>query len=71
MGHIWNLLPSGCNTVASLLLSREEILSPPVAHERGKEQRSQAEGPGPGQEEVKEPEEKVVVSPTPPVSPEV
>ncbi|XP_057606687.1 centrosomal protein of 164 kDa isoform X7 [Hippopotamus amphibius kiboko] len=52
-------------------LQREEIPSPPAAHGKGEEQRSQAEGPGPGQEEAEEPEEKVAVSPTPPVSPEV
>ncbi|KAL0626857.1 Centrosomal protein of 164 kDa [Plecturocebus cupreus] len=57
----------------SLLLSlqREQAPSPPAAHEKGKEQHSQAEELGPGQEEAEEPEEKVVVGPTPPVSPEV
>ena len=72
MGYTRSLSPSsGFNTVASLLLSREEIPSPPAAHERGEEQCSQAEGPGPGQDEAEEPEEKVAVSPTLPVSPEV
>ncbi|XP_061059573.1 centrosomal protein of 164 kDa isoform X9 [Eubalaena glacialis] len=52
-------------------LQREEIPSPPATHERGEEQCSQAEGPGPGQDEAEEPEEKVAVSPTLPVSPEV
>ncbi|XP_007446975.1 PREDICTED: centrosomal protein of 164 kDa [Lipotes vexillifer] len=52
-------------------LQREEIPSPPAAHERGEEQRSQAEGPGPGQDEAEGPEEKVSVGPTLPVSPEV
>nr|XP_051704787.1 centrosomal protein of 164 kDa isoform X2 [Oryctolagus cuniculus] len=54
-----------------LMLSREQAPSPPASHERGTEQRSQAEELGPGQEEAEEPEEKVAVSPTPPVSPEV
>ena len=53
------------------MLSREQAPSPPASHERGTEQRSQAEELGPGQEEAEEPEEKVAVSPTPPVSPEV
>ncbi|XP_053780606.1 centrosomal protein of 164 kDa isoform X2 [Desmodus rotundus] len=42
-------------------LQREEIPGPPAAYRRGKEQCSQAE----------EPKEKVAVSPTPPVSPEI
>lgn len=58
-------------TFASLLLSREEIPSPPITYKRDKEQRPQAEELGPGQEEAEEPEEKDVVSPTLPVSPEV
>ncbi|XP_008567846.1 PREDICTED: centrosomal protein of 164 kDa isoform X3 [Galeopterus variegatus] len=57
-----------------LSLEREQAPSPPATHRRGKEQQYQAEELGPGQEEAKEPEEpeeKVAVSPTPPVSPEV
>ncbi|XP_021526849.2 centrosomal protein of 164 kDa isoform X4 [Aotus nancymaae] len=65
----------GEDSVASLSpllsLQREQAPSPPAAHEKGKEQHSQAEELGPGQEEAEEPEEKVVVGPTPPVSPEV
>ncbi|XP_032212874.1 centrosomal protein of 164 kDa isoform X14 [Mustela erminea] len=49
---------------------REETPSPPAAHERGKEQRSWATELGLGQEEAKEPEEKVAASPAPPVFPE-
>uniref|UniRef100_A0A2K5YNH3 Centrosomal protein of 164 kDa n=1 Tax=Mandrillus leucophaeus TaxID=9568 RepID=A0A2K5YNH3_MANLE len=52
-------------------LEREQAPSPPAAHEKGTEQHSQAEELGPGQEEAEENEEKVAVSPTPPVSPEV
>ncbi|XP_059037800.1 centrosomal protein of 164 kDa isoform X3 [Mustela lutreola] len=48
-------------------LKREETPSPPAAHERGKEQRSWATELGLGQEEAKEPEEKVAASPAPPV----
>ncbi|XP_060160088.1 centrosomal protein of 164 kDa isoform X6 [Globicephala melas] len=51
-------------------LQREEIPSPPAAHERGEEQCSQAEGPGPGQDEAEGPKEKMAVGPTLPVSPE-
>ncbi|XP_027961728.1 centrosomal protein of 164 kDa isoform X5 [Eumetopias jubatus] len=51
-------------------LRREETPDPPAAHERGKEQRSQATELGLGQEEAKEPEEKVAAGPAPPVSPE-
>ncbi|XP_037592608.1 centrosomal protein of 164 kDa isoform X17 [Cebus imitator] len=65
----------GEDSVASLSpllsLQREQASSPPAAHEKGKEQHSQAEELGPGQEEAEEPEEKVVVGPTLPVSPEV
>ncbi|XP_077903195.1 centrosomal protein of 164 kDa isoform X6 [Ictidomys tridecemlineatus] len=50
---------------------REQPPSPPVVHERGKEQHSQAEEPCPGQEKTEDPEEKVVVSPTSTVSLEV
>ncbi|XP_069921250.1 centrosomal protein of 164 kDa isoform X11 [Oryctolagus cuniculus] len=57
--------------VPLMFLQREQAPSPPASHERGTEQRSQAEELGPGQEEAEEPEEKVAVSPTPPVSPEV
>lgn len=64
-------LPPGFNTIISFLLSREQAPSPPVVHERGKEQHSQAEEPCLGQEKTKEPEEKVVVSPTSTVSLEV
>nr|XP_012629106.1 centrosomal protein of 164 kDa isoform X3 [Microcebus murinus] len=53
------------------LSSREQAPSPPATHERGKEQHSQAEELSPGQEEAEELEEKVAVSTTPPVSPEV
>lgn len=63
-------LPTGYNTVASLLSSREETRSLPAAHERGKEQRSWATELGLGQEEAKEPKEKVAASPAPPVFPE-
>ncbi|XP_045871948.1 centrosomal protein of 164 kDa isoform X6 [Meles meles] len=52
-------------------LRREETPSPPAAHERGKEQRSWATELGLGQEEAKEPEEKVAAGPAPPVFPEV
>uniref|UniRef100_A0A2K6SKT2 Centrosomal protein 164 n=1 Tax=Saimiri boliviensis boliviensis TaxID=39432 RepID=A0A2K6SKT2_SAIBB len=65
----------GEDSVASLSpplsLQREQAPSPPAAHEKGKEQHSQAEELAPGQEEAEEPEEKVVVGPTLPVSPEV
>ncbi|XP_008051840.1 centrosomal protein of 164 kDa [Carlito syrichta] len=50
---------------------REQVPSPPATLERGKEQCSQAEELGPGQEEAEEPKEKVVASLTPPISPEV
>ncbi|XP_045412349.1 centrosomal protein of 164 kDa isoform X3 [Lemur catta] len=53
------------------LPSREQAPSPPATHERGKKQRCQAEELSPGQEEAEELEEKVAVSATPPVSPEV
>ncbi|KAG8522247.1 Centrosomal protein of 164 kDa, partial [Galemys pyrenaicus] len=52
-------------------LQSEEIPGPSAAHERGMEQHPQAEEPGCGQEEAEEPEEKLVVSPAPPISPEV
>lgn len=58
-------------TFSSLLLSREEIPSPPFTYKRGKKQHPQAEELGTGQEEAEEPEEKEAVSPTLPVSPEV
>ncbi|XP_044113852.1 centrosomal protein of 164 kDa isoform X2 [Neovison vison] len=51
-------------------LQREETRSLPAAHERGKEQRSWATELGLGQEEAKEPKEKVAASPAPPVFPE-
>ncbi|XP_047547669.1 centrosomal protein of 164 kDa isoform X3 [Lutra lutra] len=51
-------------------LQREETPSPPAAHERGREQRSWATELGLGQEEAKEPEEKVAAHPAPPVFPE-
>lgn len=57
--------------VASLLYSRDQAHSSPAAHEKGTEQLSQAKELGPGQEEAKELKDKVVVSSTPPVSPEV
>uniref|UniRef100_A0A452QJ67 Centrosomal protein of 164 kDa n=1 Tax=Ursus americanus TaxID=9643 RepID=A0A452QJ67_URSAM len=62
--------PREDSAVASLLLPREETPSPPAAHERGKEQHPRATELGLGQEEAKEPEEKVAASPAPPVSPE-
>ncbi|KAL2807334.1 centrosomal protein of 164 kDa isoform 2, partial [Daubentonia madagascariensis] len=66
---------AGEDSVASpslpVSLQREQAPSPPTTHERGKERRSQAEELGPGQEEAEELEEKVAVSSTPPVSPEV
>lgn len=64
-------LPPGPNTVASLLLTREQVLSPPAFPERAEEKHSQAEELGLGQQEAEEPEEKVAVSPASPVSPEV
>ncbi|XP_062053081.1 centrosomal protein of 164 kDa isoform X3 [Lepus europaeus] len=57
--------------VPLMFLQREQAPSPPASHEKGTEQRSQAEELGPGQEEAEEPEEKVAVSPTLPISPEV
>ncbi|XP_022368720.1 centrosomal protein of 164 kDa isoform X1 [Enhydra lutris kenyoni] len=51
-------------------LQREETPSPPAAHERAREQRSWATELGLGQEEAKEPEEKVAAHPAPPVFPE-
>ncbi|XP_063567465.1 centrosomal protein of 164 kDa isoform X5 [Pongo abelii] len=62
---------SAASLSLQLSLQREQDPSPPAAHEKGKEQHSQAEELGPGQEEAEEPEEKVAVSPTLPVSPEV
>jgi centrosomal protein CEP164 len=59
------------NTTASYLLSRDLAPSPPAAHEKGREQHLRAEELGPLQEEAEEPEEKVVVSLTLPVSSEV
>ncbi|XP_053450753.1 centrosomal protein of 164 kDa isoform X2 [Nycticebus coucang] len=57
----------------SPLVSLQRELAPSLSatHERGKEQHSQAEELGPRQEEAEELKEKVAVSPTPPVSPEV
>ncbi|XP_027267820.1 centrosomal protein of 164 kDa isoform X5 [Cricetulus griseus] len=52
-------------------LQREQVLSPPAFPERAEEKHSQAEELGLGQQEAEEPEEKVAVSPTSPVSPEV
>ncbi|XP_072877422.1 centrosomal protein of 164 kDa isoform X6 [Chlorocebus sabaeus] len=62
---------SAASLSPQLSLQREQAPSPPAAHEKGTEQHSQAEELGPGQEEAEENEEKVAVSPTPPVSPEV
>ncbi|EAW67320.1 centrosomal protein 164kDa, isoform CRA_c [Homo sapiens] len=62
---------SAASLSLQLSLQREQAPSPPAACEKGKEQHSQAEELGPGQEEAEDPEEKVAVSPTPPVSPEV
>ncbi|XP_054517646.2 centrosomal protein of 164 kDa isoform X31 [Pan troglodytes] len=62
---------SAASLSLQLSLQREQAPSPPAAREKGKEQHSQAEELGPGQEEAEDPEEKVAVSPTPPVSPEV
>ncbi|XP_033062736.1 centrosomal protein of 164 kDa isoform X5 [Trachypithecus francoisi] len=62
---------SAASLSPQLSLQREQAPSPPAAHEKGKEQHSQADELGPGQEEAEENEEKVAVSPTPPVSPEV
>ncbi|XP_023064093.1 centrosomal protein of 164 kDa isoform X8 [Piliocolobus tephrosceles] len=62
---------SAASLSLQLSLQREQAPSPPAAHEKGKEQHSQADELGPGQEEAEENEEKVAVSPTPPVSPEV
>uniref|UniRef100_A0A2K6F3W0 Centrosomal protein of 164 kDa n=1 Tax=Propithecus coquereli TaxID=379532 RepID=A0A2K6F3W0_PROCO len=57
----------GEHSVASpsppVCLQREQAPSPPATHERGKEQRSQAEELSPGQEEAEELEEKVAVRP--------
>lgn len=64
-------LPTGSNTIASLLLAREQVLSPPAFPERAEEKHSQAEELGLGQQEAEETEEKVEVSPSSPVSPEV
>ncbi|XP_050614924.1 centrosomal protein of 164 kDa isoform X7 [Macaca thibetana thibetana] len=62
---------SAASLSPQLSLQREQAPSPPAAHEKGTEQHSQAEELGPGQEEAEENEEKVAVSPTPLVSPEV
>nr|XP_015291247.2 centrosomal protein of 164 kDa isoform X3 [Macaca fascicularis] len=62
---------SAASLSPQLSLQREQAASPPAAHEKGTEQHSQAEELGPGQEEAEENEEKVAVSPTPLVSPEV
>nr|XP_055210965.1 centrosomal protein of 164 kDa isoform X10 [Gorilla gorilla gorilla] len=62
---------SAASLSLQLSLQREQAPSPPAAREKGKEQHSQAEELGPGQEEAEDLEEKVAVSPTPPVSPEV
>ncbi|XP_047374781.1 centrosomal protein of 164 kDa isoform X3 [Sciurus carolinensis] len=62
---------SGASPTPLVSLLREQIPSPPVVYERGKEQHSQAEEPCSGQEKAEEPEEKVVVSCTSPVSLEV
>ncbi|XP_042538859.1 centrosomal protein of 164 kDa isoform X5 [Dipodomys spectabilis] len=51
-------------------LHREQAPSPPSLERVKEQQHSQAKELGPGQEEAKEPK-KVVVSPTPPLSPEV
>ncbi|EDL95373.1 rCG58388, isoform CRA_a [Rattus norvegicus] len=52
-------------------LQREQVLSPPAFPERAEEKHSQAEELGLGQQEAEETEEKVEVSPSSPVSPEV
>nr|XP_023413944.1 centrosomal protein of 164 kDa isoform X8 [Loxodonta africana] len=62
---------SGASPALLVSLQREQVPSLPATHERGMEQRSQAEELGPGEEEAEEPEEQVAVSPTPPVSAEV
>uniref|UniRef100_A0A287CYC3 Centrosomal protein of 164 kDa n=1 Tax=Ictidomys tridecemlineatus TaxID=43179 RepID=A0A287CYC3_ICTTR len=62
---------SGASPTPLVSVLREQPPSPPVVHERGKEQHSQAEEPCPGQEKTEDPEEKVVVSPTSTVSLEV
>ncbi|KAM5184961.1 centrosomal protein of 164 kDa isoform 2-T2 [Callospermophilus lateralis] len=62
---------SGASPTPLVSVLREQPPSPPVVHERGKEQHSQAEEPCPGQEKSEDPEEKVVVSPTSTVSLEV
>lgn len=72
MRYIWSLSPFfWLNTFAFLLVLREEIPSPSAAYKRGKEQCSQAEELGTGQEEAEESKEKVAVSPTLSVSPKV
>ncbi|XP_071472830.1 centrosomal protein of 164 kDa isoform X1 [Marmota flaviventris] len=62
---------SGASHTPLVSVLREQPPSPPVVHERGKEQHSQAEEPCPGQEKTEDSEEKVVVSPTSTVSLEV
>lgn len=64
-------LPTGSNMAASLLLTREQVLSPPASPERAEEKHSQAEELGLEQPEAEETEEKVAVCPSSPVSPEV
>ncbi|XP_048651932.1 centrosomal protein of 164 kDa isoform X4 [Marmota marmota marmota] len=62
---------SGASHTPLVSVLREQPPSPPVVHERGKEQHSQAEEPCPGQEKTEDSEEKVVVNPTSTVSLEV
>ncbi|XP_058433088.1 centrosomal protein of 164 kDa isoform X5 [Marmota monax] len=62
---------SGASHTPLVSVLREQPPSPPVVHERGKEQHSEAEEPCPGQEKTEDSEEKVVVSPTSTVSLEV
>ncbi|XP_015990374.2 centrosomal protein of 164 kDa isoform X6 [Rousettus aegyptiacus] len=62
---------SAGSPVMPVSLQREEIPSPSAAYKRVKEQRSQTEELGTGQEEAEESKEKVAVSPTLSVSPEV
>lgn len=56
---------------ASLLLTREQVLSPPASPDRAEEKPSQAEELSLEQQEAEETEEKVAVCPSSPVSPEV
>ncbi|XP_011381462.1 centrosomal protein of 164 kDa isoform X7 [Pteropus vampyrus] len=62
---------SAGSPVPPVSLQREEIPSPSAAYKRGEDQRSQAEKLGTGQEEAEESKQKVAVSPTLSVSPEM